>query len=76
MNTQSDGSWSSNGPFELHFPSAYSMYRNYGDAVNGPDGNAYCRSCSGGLPGGFNQSSTCCNQGMFNAKSRWTMWVR
>jgi hypothetical protein len=74
-NTASDGSWSANQIFELHFPALYSSYAKYGDAINGPDGNANCRSCAGGLPSVLNQSSTCCS-GSFNAKSRWTIWVR
>jgi fibrinogen beta/gamma subunit family protein len=75
MDTSSDGSWSGNTYNELHFPSAYSSYKNYG-TFNGPEGQAYCRSCGGGLPPTLNLSSTCCQNSSFNAKSRWTIWVR
>ncbi|MBI4702949.1 MAG: hypothetical protein HY744_17675, partial [Deltaproteobacteria bacterium] len=74
-NTSSDGSWSSNQWNEMHFPSAYSSYRNYGDYANPP--SAWCRSCGGGLAGTLNQSCTCCNvSNQYNARSRWTLWVR
>ncbi len=75
QDTASDGAWSSNQYIEMHFPSQYSNYASYGD-VNGTDGDAYCRSCAGGLPATLNQSSTCCSQNTYNAKSRWTIWVR
>jgi cysteine-rich repeat protein len=72
--TASDGSWSQNTTTELHFPSAYSSYKSYGNPQAPP--SAYCRSCAGGLAPSFNMSSTCCNQQQFNARSRWTLWVR
>ena len=74
QNTESDGSWSQNGVTEMHFPSAYSSYRAYGD-VNSPP-SAWCRSCGGGLAQTLNMSVTCCNTSQFNARSRWTLWVR
>src|SRR5690606_1099974 len=46
-NATGDNSWSQNGSAEMHFPSAYSSYANYGD-VNAPP-TASCRSCGGGL---------------------------
>jgi hypothetical protein len=70
-----DGSWSSNGWNELHFPSQSSTYAAWGD-VNGTEGNAYCRSCAGGLTPTYNLSSTCCQEATYNAKSRWTIWLR
>ncbi|MFO7562280.1 MAG: DUF4215 domain-containing protein [Enhygromyxa sp.] len=74
QNTASDGSWSGNGAHEMHFPSAYSSYKSYGN-VNSPP-SAWCRSCGGGLAATLNQSVTCCNTSQFNARSRWTLWVR
>ncbi|MCA9691955.1 MAG: hypothetical protein KC636_20300, partial [Myxococcales bacterium] len=74
--TQSNGNWSQNQWNEMHFPSTYTNYASYGD-INGPEGNAWCRSCGGGQPGIVNQSCTCCNvANQWNAKSRWTLWVR
>jgi hypothetical protein len=76
-NTSGDGSWSQNGTTEMHFPSAYSSYKSYGNVNNPP--SAWCRSCGGGLAALLNSSTTCCNGGfgnMFNARSRWTIWVR
>jgi hypothetical protein len=76
-NTSGDGSWSQNGNNEMHFPSAYSSYKNYGN-VNAPP-SAWCRSCGGGLAPLLNSSTTCCTGGQgnqFNARSRWTIWVR
>jgi hypothetical protein len=73
-NTSGDGSWSQNGTTEMHFPSAYSSYKSYGN-VNAPP-SAWCRSCGGGLAATLNSSVTCCNTGQFNARSRWTIWVR
>ena len=72
MNTTSDGSWSQNTAQEMHFPSAYSMYKNYTSQAG------YCRSCGGALtPGSFNPlSSTCCNQPNSPDNSTWTIWVR
>jgi hypothetical protein len=74
QNTSNDGFWSQNGNNEMHFPSAYSMYKNYGN-VNQPP-SAWCRSCGGGLNAGLNMSSTCCQSQQYNARSRWTLWVR
>jgi hypothetical protein len=74
-NTQSDGSWSGNLYNEMHFPSSYSSYASYGN-FNGPEGQAYCRSCGGALAATVNSSSTCCSGSSFNAKSRWTIWLR
>jgi hypothetical protein len=73
--TAMDGDFGFNKPFELHFPSTYSNYAKYGD-VNGVDGNAYCRSCGGGLANALNSSSTCCTSQTYNDKSRWTIWLR
>ncbi|MCA9634872.1 MAG: hypothetical protein KC420_02430 [Myxococcales bacterium] len=74
-NTASDGSWSQNQWNELHFPSAYSSYKQYGNYQS--EGSAWCRSCGGGLSAIYNQSSTCCNAAnQYNAKSRWTIWAR
>ncbi len=73
-NTSSDGSWSGNAWAEMHFPSAYSSYRAYGDVNNPP--SAWCRSCGGGLAVNLNSSSTCCQSSTYNARSRWTIWVR
>jgi len=70
QNTSNDGSWSGNTFQELHFPSAYSNYRSYNS------GSKYCRSCSGGLQGNLNNSSTCCNGSPNDDKSTWTIWVR
>ncbi|MBI4706063.1 MAG: hypothetical protein HY744_33635 [Deltaproteobacteria bacterium] len=70
----SDGSWSYNAWNELHFPSAYSSYRQYGDVNNPP--SAWCRSCGGGLAATLNQSTTCCSSQSYNARSRWTLWVK
>ncbi len=74
QNTASDGSWSQNLYNEMHFPSAYSNYKQYGNYLQEP--SAYCRSCGGGLTPTFNNSSSCCQQQLFNAKSRWTIWAR
>jgi cysteine-rich repeat protein len=74
QNTSSDGSWSQNGTAEMHFPSAYSSYKSYGD-VNSPP-SAWCRTCGGGLAITLNMSVTCCNTSQYNARSRWTIWVR
>jgi cysteine-rich repeat protein len=76
MDTSSDGSWSQNTWNEMHFPSAYSSYKQYGDWQQEP--SAWCRSCGGGLAVVFNNSSSCCQgQGQtVNAKARWTIWVR
>jgi cysteine-rich repeat protein len=75
-NTESDGSWSQNLWNEMHFPSAYSNYKQYGNYQQEP--TAWCRSCGGGLPLVFNNSSSCCNGNgsSVNAKARWTIWVR
>lgn len=75
FSTASDGSWSGNQETEMHFPSAYSSYRSYGNVDNPP--TAWCRSCGGGLATIFNESNTCCQVfQQFNARSRWTIWVR
>ncbi|MEC7987091.1 MAG: fibrinogen-like YCDxxxxGGGW domain-containing protein [Myxococcota bacterium] len=74
-NTESNGLWSQNYSTEMHFPSKYSSYSYYGD-VNSHDGSAWCRTCAGGLSSILNQSSTCCNSSSYNAKSRWTIWIR
>ena len=73
-NTSSDGSWAFNTWNELHFPSAYSSYKQYGNFSQEP--TAWCRTCGGGLPATLNSSSTCCANQSFNAKSRWTLWAR
>jgi cysteine-rich repeat protein len=73
-NTSSDGSWSQNGTTEMHFPSAYSSYKQYGN-FNAPP-SAWCRSCGGGLAATLNMSTTCCSSQSYNARSRWTLWVR
>jgi hypothetical protein len=73
--TSGNGSWSSNASVEMHFPSKNSSYASYG-SVNSTDGSAWCRSCAGGLPSTYNNSSTCCNNSTYNAKSRWTIWLR
>jgi cysteine-rich repeat protein len=69
-----DGSWSQNQWTEMHFPSAYSSYKAYGNYQQEP--TAWCRSCGGGLPQVLNNSTTCCQGGATNAKARWTVWVR
>ncbi len=74
-NSSTDGSWAQNDWNELHFPSQYSFYASFGD-VDFFDGDASCRSCGGGLDDALNNSSTCCSDNNFNAKSRWTIWVR
>ena len=68
----SDGTWSGNAWNELHFPGSRSSYREY--SGNG----AYCRGCSGGLPGLLNGSSTCCTgAGQNNPAAGWfTIWLR
>ena len=71
---QDDGQWSQNLWNEMHFPSAYSNYKAYGDYQVEP--TAWCRSCGGGLPQTLNNSVTCCNTSQFNAKARWTVWAR
>jgi len=76
MNTPSDELWGQNPYNELHFPSQYSSYAAHGDCCNTNDGDAWCRSCSGGLTPDFNQSSSCCLSTARDAKSRWTLWVR
>ena len=73
-NTSSNGSWSQNGANEMHFPSQYSSYASYGNVDNPP--SAWCRSCGGGLNETLNMSSSCCRNSQFNARSRWTIWVR
>ena len=74
INTSSDGNWSHNQSISMHFPSAYSTYRMFGDVNNPP--TAWCRSCGGGLPAVLNSSTTCCGTSSFNARLRWTLWVR
>jgi hypothetical protein len=74
-NESNDGSWSQNYTAEMHFPSVYSSYADYG-TYSGAEGNAYCRSCAGGLAGIYNNSSTCCKNSTYNAKARWTIWMR
>ncbi len=76
QNTASNGSWSQNHYNEMHFPSQYSSYAAYGDCCNTTDGDAWCRTCAGGLTPDFNQSSSCCSSSNFDAKSRWTIWLR
>ena len=73
-NTSSNGSWSQNGTGEMHFPSTYSSYASYGNFAAPP--SAWCRSCGGGLSTTLNDSSTCCQASQYNARSRWTIWVR
>ncbi|KIG18971.1 hypothetical protein DB30_06582 [Enhygromyxa salina] len=73
-NTSSNGSWSQNGGNEMHFPATYSSYASYGN-VDAPP-SAWCRSCGGGQAATVNSSVTCCNTSQFNARSRWTIWVR
>ena len=58
----------------MHFPSAYSSYKTYGNYQQEP--TAWCRSCGGGLTPTLNSSVTCCNTNLFNAKARWTIWAR
>jgi cysteine-rich repeat protein len=76
QDTSFDGAWSQNQWNEMHFPSAYSNYKAYGDWQQEP--SAWCRSCGGGLDLVFNNSSSCCNGNgsSVNAKARWTIWVR
>ena len=74
-NNSSNGSWSYNENSEMHFPSSNSSYSQYG-TYTGSEGNAYCRSCAGGMADSYNNSSTCCRNNTYNAKARWTIWVR
>jgi len=74
QNNLSDGQWSANQAQEMHFPSAYSSYRQYG--AGGGTGARWCRSCSGGLAQTVNTSTTCCNVSGQDDKSAWTIWVR
>jgi len=72
--TSNDGSWSQNGWNEMHFPSAYSSYKSYG--IFNQEPTAWCRSCGGGLAQVLNNSTTCCQGALTNAKARWTIWAR
>lgn len=74
QNTSSNGNWSQNQWTEMHFPSQYSSYASYGNVNNPP--SAWCRTCAGGLAETLNNSTTCCGSQQFNARSRWTIWVR
>ncbi|MBK9756225.1 MAG: DUF4215 domain-containing protein [Nannocystis sp.] len=74
QDTDNDGFWSQNLWNEMHFPSAYSSYKSYGNYNQEP--SAWCRSCGGGLAAILNNSSTCCQNSSANAKARWTIWVR
>ncbi|HEY0137117.1 MAG TPA: fibrinogen-like YCDxxxxGGGW domain-containing protein, partial [Nannocystis sp.] len=72
--TALDADWGQNLWQEMHFPTTYSAAKSAGDFMVEP--SAYCRSCGGGLPANFNESSTCCLSKQKNAKGRWTLWVR